>query len=56
MSHELFWLVMALLQPQMPVGNPPAAQQQVVELGDAQVQTEFLTLARDLNLLANLAV
>jgi hypothetical protein len=55
-ADELFWLVMALLQPQMPVGNPPAAQQQVVELGDAQVQTEFLTLARDLNLLANLAV
>jgi len=28
----------------------------MVELGDAQVQTELLTLARDLELLADLAV
>jgi hypothetical protein len=55
-ADELFWLVMAMLQPSMPPGNPLAAQQQMVELGDTQVQAELLTLARDLNLLANLAV
>src|SRR5690242_20058912 len=53
-ADELFWLVSALLQP----SNPPgfAAQDQMLELGDAQVQQELLTLTRDLNLLANLAV
>jgi hypothetical protein len=47
-ADELFWLVVALLDPTM--------QLQVVELGDAQVQQELLTMARDLTLLANLAV
>jgi hypothetical protein len=47
-ADELFWLVVALLD--------RTAQDQMVELVDAQVQTELLTLARDLNLLANLAV
>ena len=55
-ADELFWLVVALLQPALPPGTQPAAQDQMAELGDAQVQTELLTLARDLNLLANLAV
>jgi hypothetical protein len=59
-ADELFWLVIAMLQPRVPLGAPPgtlpAPQDQMVELGDAQVQTELLTLARDLNLLANLAV
>jgi hypothetical protein len=59
-ADELFWLVIAMLQPSVPPGAPsgtqPAPQDQMVELGDAQVQTELLTLARDLNLLANLAV
>jgi hypothetical protein len=55
-ADELFWLVVALLQPALPKGSQPAAQDQMAELGDAQVQTELLTLARDLNLLANLAV
>jgi hypothetical protein len=59
-ADELFWLVIALLQPPVPAAAPPgalpAAQTQMVELGDAQVQTELLALARDLNLLANLAV
>ena len=55
-ADELFWLVMGLLQPSMPPGNPLAAQQQMVELSDVQVQQELVTLARDLNLLANLAV
>jgi hypothetical protein len=55
-ADELFWLVVALLQPALPAGTQPAAQDQMAELGDAQVQTELLTLARDLNLLANLAV
>jgi len=47
-ADELFWLVVAMLD--------PAIQLQVVELGDDQVQQELLTLARDLTLLANLAV
>jgi hypothetical protein len=47
-ADELFWLVAAMLY--------PGASAQMNELGDAQVQTELLTLARDLNLLANLAV
>jgi hypothetical protein len=47
-ADELFWLVVALLD--------PAAQAQMQELGDAQVQQELLSLARDLNALANLAV
>jgi hypothetical protein len=47
-ADELFWLVVAMLY--------PGAATQMAELGDAQVQTELLTLARDLNLLANLAV
>jgi hypothetical protein len=47
-ADELFWLVVALLY--------PGASTQMTELGDAQVQAELLTLARDLNLLANLAV
>jgi len=47
-ADELFWLVIAMLY--------PSAASQMPELGDAQVQTELLTLARDLNLLANLAV
>jgi hypothetical protein len=34
----------------------PSIPGQVPELGDAQVQQELLTLARDLTLLANLAV
>jgi hypothetical protein len=59
-ADELFWLVMALLQPHVPPGAPtgtlPAPLDQMIELGDAQVQTELFTLARDLNLLANLAV
>jgi hypothetical protein len=59
-ADELFWLIIALLQPPVPanapLGTPPAPQTQMVELGDVQVQTELLTLARDLNLLANLAV
>jgi hypothetical protein len=55
-ADELFWLVIALLQPSLPPGSQPAAQDQLAELGDVQVQTELLTLARDLNLLANLAV
>jgi hypothetical protein len=58
-ADELFWLVIALLQPPVPPpppAFPPAPQDQMPELGDAQVQTELLTLARDLNLLANLAV
>ena len=55
-ADELFWLVIALLQPPAPPAFPPAPQSQVPELGDIQVQTELLTLARDLNLLANLSV
>jgi hypothetical protein len=55
-ADELFWLVIALLQPPAPGGFQPAPQSQMQELGDVQVQTELLTLARDLNLLANLAV
>jgi hypothetical protein len=47
-ADELFWLVVALLSPN--------AQTQMPELGDAQVQQELLTLLRDLNLLAGLAV
>jgi hypothetical protein len=47
-ADELFWLVVALLD--------PSAQTQLTELSDVQVQTELLTLARDLNLLAGLAV
>jgi hypothetical protein len=47
-ADELFWLVAAMLY--------PGVAAQMAELGDAQVQTELLTLARDLNLLANLAV
>jgi hypothetical protein len=47
-ADELFWLVVALLD--------PSAQAQLTELSDVQVQTELLTLARDLNLLAGLAV
>jgi hypothetical protein len=47
-ADELFWLVVAMLD--------PAISLQVPELGDAQVQQELLTLARDLTLLANLAV
>jgi hypothetical protein len=47
-ADELFWLVVAMLDPSIPG--------QVPELGDAQVQQELLTLARDLTLLANLAV
>jgi hypothetical protein len=45
-ADELFWQVLAILYP----GTL------MVELGDAQVQTELLTLARDLELLADLAV
>jgi hypothetical protein len=45
-ADELFWIVIGLLYP----GT------QMTELGDAQVQTELITLARDLNLLANLAL
>ena len=59
-ADELFWLVIAMLQPSIPKSAPPgtvpAPQDQMEELGDAQVRTELLTLARDLNLLANLAV
>jgi hypothetical protein len=59
-ADELFWLVMAMLQPSVPPGAPPgtlpAARDQMAELSDVQVQTELTTLARDLNLLANLAV
>lgn len=47
-ADELFWLVVAMLD--------PSAQAQMQELGDAQVQTELVTLSRDLNLLAGLAV
>jgi hypothetical protein len=47
-ADELFWLVIALLYP-----NPGAG---LAELTDAQVQAELLTLARDLELLADLAV
>jgi hypothetical protein len=47
-ADELFWLTVAMLY--------PGAAAQMPELGDAQVQQELLTLARDLNLLANLAV
>jgi hypothetical protein len=47
-ADELFWLVVAMLY--------PGAAAQMDELGDAQVQMGLLTLARDLNLLANLAV
>jgi hypothetical protein len=47
-ADELFWLVVAMLD--------PATPRQVPELGDAQVQQELLTLARDLTLLASLAV
>jgi len=47
-ADELFWLVVAMLY--------PGAAAQMPELGDAQVQQELLTLTRDLNLLANLAV
>jgi hypothetical protein len=49
-ADELFWLVVAMLYP----GAQAAPRLQ--ELGDTQVQIELLTLARDLNLLANLAV
>jgi hypothetical protein len=45
---ELFWLVVAMLD--------PSVVTQLPELGDVQVQQELLTLARDLNMLAGLAV
>lgn len=47
-ADELFWLIVGMLSPN--------AQTQMPELGDAQVQQEMLTLLRDLNLLAGLAV
>ena len=45
-ADELFWQVLAIFYPVT----------LMVELCDAQVQTELLTLARDLELLADLAV
>ena len=47
-ADELFWLVVAMLD--------PSAVAQMPELSDVQVQQELLTLARDLNMLAGLAV
>lgn len=47
-ADELFWLVVAMLD--------PSAQTQMPELADVQVQQELLTLVRDLNMLAGLAV
>jgi hypothetical protein len=47
-ADELFWLVVAMLD--------PSAQTQMPELSDVQVQQELLTLVRDLNMLAGLAV
>jgi hypothetical protein len=47
-ADELFWQVVAMLD--------PTVVTQLPELGDVQVQQELLTLARDLNMLAGLAV
>jgi hypothetical protein len=46
-ADELFWLTMALLD--------PTATAQISALADSEVQLELLSLATDLNLLANLA-
>jgi hypothetical protein len=46
-ADELFWLVVAMLD--------PIATAQIAALGDTEVQLELLSLATDLNTLANLA-
>ena len=47
-ADELYWQVVAMLD--------PSVVAQLPELGDVQTQQELLTLARDLNMLAGLAV
>lgn len=46
-ADELFWLVLAMLD--------PTATAQIPALGDTEVQLELVSLATDLNTLANLA-
>ena len=46
-ADELFWLVLAMLDPTVTAQIPP--------LGDTEVQLELFSLATDLNTLANLA-